>query len=314
MCDICINSNSTLSLYRELRYDPTRTTTLRNAFARQMRVRFTNIQRDVFNAIYTKDGFGMREKSIIVQRDIIPKQFAFTTDAAKVDAFMRWLQGLIDDEVLSIYQMPQLGQAVQQRWTDLYVLDSYKRGVIRARQELRKIDATVPTIEETGGISASMNTPFHLERVGLLYIRVFEDLKGITSQMSTQISRVLAQGMIDGDNPLVIGRKLNRVISGMGESLGITDTLGRYIPAKRRAEMLARTEVIRAHHRAMVQEYRNWGLAEVKVMAEFRTAGDDRVCDICQSMEGNTYTLDEAEGLIPVHPMCRCIILPFEKM
>ena len=36
------------------------------------------------------------------------------------------------------------------------------------------------------------------------------------------------------------------------------------------------------------------------------TVGDDRVCDICESYEGNTYTLAEARALIPAHPNCRC--------
>lgn len=310
MCKSCIQTNSVLSSYGESRYDPTRTTTLRNAFARQMRVRFSQLERAVVDAIDTKDGFGLRKE--ITAQQVFPRQFAFPSDPKKVQEFMLWLQQQIDKQLLTLAYMPQVGTSMQGAWTDMYVLDSYKRGLIRARQELRGMDPTIPTIAETGGIEASMSTPFHLERVGLLYIRVFEDLKGITSQMSTQISRVLSQGMLDGDNPRVVARKLVRVISGMGEDLGVTDTLGRYIPARRRAEILARTELIRAHHKAMVQEYRNWGLIGVHVQAEFRTAGDDRVCDLCQALEGNEYSLDEAENLIPVHPMCRCIILPFE--
>lgn len=310
MCNSCIQTNTMLSSYRESGYDPTKTTTLRNAFARQMRVRFSKLERAIVDAIDTKDGFGLR-KEITVQQTF-PNQFAFPTDPRKMKEFMLWLQRQIDKDLLTLGYMPQIGESVHDAWTDMYVLDSYKRGLIRARQELRKMDSTIPTLEETGGIHASMSTPFHLERVGLLYLRVYEDLKGITSQMSTQISRVLSQGMLDGDNPRTIARKLVRVISGMGEDLGVKDTLGRYIPARRRAEILARTEIIRAHHKAMVQEYRNWGLIGVQVQAEFRTAGDDRVCDLCQALEGNEYSLDEAENLIPVHPMCRCIILPFE--
>jgi len=33
-------------------------------------------------------------------------------------------------------------------------------------------------------------------------------------------------------------------------------------------------------------------------------------CSICESLQGKTFTLDEAEGVIPRHPMCRCIWLP----
>lgn len=40
------------------------------------------------------------------------------------------------------------------------------------------------------------------------------------------------------------------------------------------------------------------------------TMGDDKVCIICESYEGNSYTLDEARELIPAHPNCRCSIVP----
>lgn len=310
MCEVCVNTEQ-ISTYREYRYDPTRTTTLRDVFARQMRTRFSKVERYIVNAIVEKDVFGY--KQITVQQQASPRQFAFPTSEQKVEAFMRWIQRLIDDEILTVTTIPQIGQASYSRWTDLYIEDSYKRGLLRARTELRKNDPNIPSIEVSGGSEAVLNTPFHIDRVGLLFVRVYEDLKGITQQMAMQISRVLAQGMMDGDNPRLIARKLVKVISGRGGDLGITDTLGRYIPAKRRAELLARTEIIRAHHKAMIQEYRNWGVEGVHVLAEFRTAGDDRVCDICQSMEGNVYTLDEIENMIPVHPLCRCLALPIEN-
>jgi len=151
----------------------------------------------------------------------------------------------------------------------------------------------IPTLEETGGISISMQQPFHLDRVGVLYSRTFSELKNITSAMDTQISKVLAQGIADGDNPRLLAKKLTATINGAGMGdLSLTDTLGRFIPAARRAEMLARTEVIRAHHSATIQEYKNWGVAGVNVQAELATAGDSRVCSICAGLQGKVYTLE----------------------
>ena len=90
----------------------------------------------------------------------------------------------------------------------------------------------------------------------------------------------------------------------MGE-LGITDSLGRFIPAQRRAETLARTEIIRAHHMANMQEYKNWGATGFEVIAEWSTAGDERVCDECAGYHENRYTMQAIEHAIPVHPQCR---------
>lgn len=306
-----ICNHSHLSVHARVnRVDPTKTLGIQNRFVSDFKRRFKKVTREIIETVVSKDVFGMRPTTYVS-----PREFAFLTSPEKINAFMAWLNMLVENEILQVGYMNQLGRASQEAWTNIYVLDSYKRGVLRARYEMKKAGYDVPSIEQTGGIEASMSLPFHIDRVGLLYIRAFNELKGITSAMDVQISKVLAQGMIDGDGPRMVARKLVKTITGIGEDLGITDTLGRYIPAMRRAEMLARTEMIRAHHIAMIQEYRNWELSGVYVLAEFLTAGDDRVCPICAGIEaqGKEYTLDEAEGLIPVHPQCRCICLPISE-
>jgi len=169
----------------------------------------------------------------------------------------------------------------------------------------------VPSIDSSGGIDAVFSASFHMDRVGVLFTRVFSELIGVTEAMSNNIAQILAQGMIDGDGPRLLARKMVAAIDGTGAgTLGITDKLGRFIPAKRRAEILARTEIVRAHTIASLQEYKNWGVLGLKVKAEFLTAGDDRVCPKCASLEGKVFKIDEAWGIIPVHPCCRCIFLP----
>lgn len=294
------------------RYDPTRTTALRQAFSSDMKKRFTELCLVIVKAIVKEDCFGTK-KVLSVHQMTTPgaEAFAYPRSAEKVEAFIEWLQRQVNKGILQIGEFPQLGVGAEAAWTNMYILDSYKRGVMRAREELIAAGYAVPPLSETGGINASMSTPFHLDRVGLLFTRVFSDLKGITASMDTQISRILAQGIADGDSPRLLARKLISTINGTGMGdLAITDTLGRFIPAERRALMLARTEIIRAHHLAMIQEYRNWALEGVYVQGEWKTAGDDRVCPKCEHLEGKIFTLDEIEGMIPAHPNCRCIALP----
>jgi SPP1 gp7 family putative phage head morphogenesis protein len=271
-----------------------------------MRKRFDDIAILIYKAITERDCFGMQESSSLGVFQELPatRAFAFATSAEKIQAFMAWLQEQVDRGILTVGLARQLGQAVQEAWTDMYLLDSYKRGVLRARYELKRAGYDVPSIEASGGIDVAMNTVFHMDRVGLIFIRAYNELKGVTDAMGMQISRVLAQGMADGDGPRTVARKLVTTITGRGDTLGVRDSLGRWIPAKRRAEMIARTEMIRAHHVATIQEYRNWGVLGIRVLAEWVTAGDDRVCDVCASLEGKKFTLDEVEGMIPVHPNC----------
>lgn len=223
---------------------------------------------------------------------------------------MDWLRRETDNVILDI---PQLGRGIEDRWTDTYIQSAYQQGIRRGRQELIGADYQVPSIEETGGIEVWFNQPFHADRVGLLYTRTFNDLRGITSAMDGQISRILAQGMADGKHPRQLAKMLTRTIKGPQGDLALTDTLGRFIPAERRAEVLARTEMIRAHAEAQIQEFRNWRAEGVKIKAEWTTAQDGRVCEECASREGRTYTLEEASGMIPLHPQCRCVFIPLDK-
>lgn len=322
MCEICEHTKTRTRLQVNAdRRDPSRTLTLRNAFVSEMNRRFRRITRAIRMAVVDDDVFGLNNPQNRGLRVHVstpgPGAFSFGTSQQKINQFMRWLDAQVQQELLTVGTAQQVGSGLNPMWTDKYIVDSYKRGIQRARYEMRGAGYGTPSLEATGGLTAAMNGPFHLDRVGILYARVFEDLRGITTQMDTQISRILAQGMADGDGPRFLARKMNAAIIGQGlGTLDLTDTLGRFIPARRRAEILARTEVIRAHHQAMIQEYRNYGVAGVSVQAEWMTAGDPRVCSICESMVGNgpntdgSYPLDVIQNMIPAHPQCRCIALP----
>lgn len=305
-------ANSTISLRK---YDPTHTTFLRDAWAKDMKRRFKTLKQVIYTGIVKEDCFGLKQP-LNTNQLVSPgnRAFSFLRNPEKVEAFMRWIREQQSKGIISTGQASQLGQAVNTAWTDMYVLDSYKRGVLRARAELNKAGFQVPSTDGTGGIDLIMAMPMHMDRVGLLYTRVFTELQGITASMDTMISRILSQGIMDGDGPALLARKLIAALDGNNTGkLGMTDSLGRYIPAERRAIILARTEVIRAFHLGAIQEYRNWGLEGVYVLAEWSTAGDDRVCSKCAPMDGKIFTLDEIEYLIPFHPQCRCMALPYLK-
>jgi len=271
--------------------------------------RFKALRGKVRKLIVDEDCFGLTNKDYKVT---IMARFDFPRNADKIDAFMQWFNEQAAKDLLSFGKMKQIGTGIERAWTDIYIIDSYKRGVLRAKSEMTKEKFERPKIWDTGGIDAVMSMPIHLDRVGVVATRAFSELKGITSSMDSQISKVLAQGLIDGDNPLLLARKLTKTISGPFEDLGITDAAGRFIPAERRARTLARTEIIRAHHQGNVQEMENWGAVGVKVKAEFMTAGY-HVCPECEGLQGKIFTLEQIRSMIPVHPNCRCVALPVKE-
>jgi len=77
-----------------------------------------------------------------------------------------------------------------------------------------------------------------------------------------------------------------------------------------RMRLVARTEVVRANNKGRAAVYEFAEVDEVDVLAEWVTAGDDRVCEDCEDLESrNPWRLSEIEGLLPLHPGCRCAIV-----
>lgn len=292
------------------KYDPTRTLTLRNRFAKAMKKLFYELGNAIYRNIYDKDIFGLR----VYQFEELPEQaFAFRNTQTKIQQFREWLNKQIEKRVLKVESIKGAAE-LSEYWTNEYITEAYKRGINRAYIEARKAGFNVP--EKQGfldDVTAAINAPLHVDRLEGLYTRVFTELKGVTNDLDKNISIILTDGLSKGENPLDIAKKLRYVTTGKGETLDIVDSLGRFIPAARRAEMIARTEIIRAHHIAMVTEYESWKIFDVVVQAEFQTAEDDEVCSRCSQYNGKVMRLEEVYNLIPVHPNCRCIALPYNE-
>lgn len=290
--------------------DPTRTLSLRRRFEADLVARFKKIRRLIIEAIVKDQALGdlsggraepvpPRIIGHVLTHAVRFREFDFPRSDAKISAFMNWLESQVQAGVLETTTRARGVSSISGRWTDLYIDTAYRVGVRRAHSEMRRAGYTVPM-----GLEESFAAPVHADRVGVAYTRTFSSLRGITDAMDVRISQVLAQGLADGIGQASIARELAMVVDDIGIN---------------RAHTLARTEVVRAHHMANMQEYRNLGIAGVEVMAEWTTARDSEVCQRCKDMEKTAsgkvrrYTLDEIESKIPLHPNCRCVAIPVLK-
>jgi len=263
--------------------------------------RFRALKGVIRTAIIDQDVLGLQAGLQTQQEPPEPpgnQAFAFERDADKIEQFMDWLREQEEKGVLETRRLPQVGQAIEGPWTNTFVQSAYRQGAARGRSELRQAGYDAPEFEDVGGLDAILNAPFHADRLGLIYTRTFRELRGITEAMDQEISRQLAQGLAEGRNP----REMARTINDRIDKIGLT-----------RARTLARTETIRAHHTATIQEYRNFAVEGVVVIAEWQTAQDARVCPRCQGLQGREFDLEQIEGMIPLHPNCRCIALPLDR-
>jgi SPP1 gp7 family putative phage head morphogenesis protein len=283
------------------RYDPTGTGPIRQRFERDVVRRFRQLRSAIIKAVGTDDVLDLGTVLPKVPGTIgdalqtpPPKAFQFQRRADKVASFNSWLQEAQDKGILEVQTGTPLQSAASQSWMNTYIDSAYQKGIRDAGAKLKKAGATV----DDYFLRSAFNRPIHADAVGLLYTRAFNDLDGITKTMDQQISRVLAQGMIEGRGPMDIARKLADRVDGIGIV---------------RARTLARTETIAAHAESTLNMFEEAGVEGVELEAEFTTAGDDAVCPECEDLEGEVYSIEEARGVIPVHPNCRCAFLPVVK-
>lgn len=280
MCNTCITVNASA------RYDPTKTTTLRRGFEAEAVRRFRRLKRQIRAVIVDDDAFGLRAVRANAGA------FDFPRSADKVSAFMAWLVEQQQRGILDVTSGAALSMAADQAWSSVYIRSAYQRGMAQAAAEMRGQGASVAP----EWVVEAFTRPVNADRVGLIYTRTFSDLKGITDVMDQQISRILSDGISSGSGVMDIA---NAVIDRV-EKVGVT-----------RARMLARTEVIRAHAEASLNTYEEAGVQGIGIKAEFRTAGDSKVCPECAAAAANgPYTIDAARGMIPLHPNCRCAMIP----
>lgn len=290
------------------RRDPTQTKTLRRQYAQGLRRRYRLLRAAVIEGVGRQDRFGLAGQQTV---DIDPSDPRFPeradppdpdaefpsgipegdlTDDAVIDKFIQWWERNSD----SVVKGPRMAGGEQ--WPDQYVRYPYGKGIKDAGQHLREQGVEVTDPE----LASVFRMPIHRDALKILFARNLDALDGINQATGLELQRVLAEGILSGEHPTVIaGNMADRI-----EAIALT-----------RATTLARTEVIRFYNEGALRRYEQFmgEDGEVKIFAEFVTAGDDRVCPVCQDLEGEVFRIKEAKGLIPVHPRCRCTWVPVER-
>lgn len=272
-----------------LQADPTRTGALRRALVADLRRRLRAIKVEVWNLVVTIDVFGL-DPSPPFAANAAVQEWQFASDPAKQEKFRDWLQTMIDQKLLA---RDTLGKP----WIEKHLSAAYDKGQARAFDDAGK-RGTVSRDFFAGTKAQFLRTAAastrHTGALAVLVTRAFNELEGISGEMSTVMSRILGRGFLQQKTATQIGQELSQYVEGLTEA---------------RAQRIARTEIVHAHAEGQLDAFEEMGL-DVGILAEWVTAGDEQVCDECRPLEGRIFTVDEARGMIPVHPQCRCAWQP----
>ena len=116
-------------------------------------------------------------------------------------------------------------------------------------------------------------------------------------EMKADLSKMLKSGLIQGKNPNVLARELEKYVNG--------DAKG---GAKFNAERLMRTELARVQTAAQKQSFERNGFEEYTFLA------NSGCCGNCQALNGKHFKVKDmmpGENAAPLHPFCRCSVAAY---
>jgi HK97 family phage portal protein len=147
--------------------------------------------------------------------------------------------------------------------------------------------------------------------------RIYKFSFEINEETNKLLSETLADGVAQGEGVPLLRKRVDELFSGM---------------EKYRSERIARSEVIRASGFATTQAYEQSGVVEA---VEWMTTNDDVTCEFCEPLDGKQVDLGKSffkvgddyvgsdGGVLdlsyeninfpPLHPNCRCTVVPVIK-
>jgi len=291
---------------QQLSGDPTNTQGIRNRFLKAIRKRFKQLRGQIRDAVsYGNDILHLARDARLVDAEDVEK---FPTRQGKTRKFIEWLAERLSEGVLEFLQRDKVRNG--EHYTATYIRAAYVKGWENATQRLQNEGVSVDTAEDVFNLGVPQR------QVKKLFIRAFTNLESVTKETAPAVRDTLTEGLVEGINPRQMADRLTKEVQDIQRT---------------QAEVLARTETINSYSEATLDRFDRAGVGEATVSGEFSTADDERVCPICESIEGREFSTDamremtfqfeptesEPDSLAgtypvkpPVHPNCRCAILP----
>ena len=202
-------------------------------------------------------------------------------------------------------------------WVREHIDHAYVHGVVEAARDLGQQHVALPS------------------DTSLLVQATVLEMSGIADVMVQQTTRMVADGITRRLKPPVIWRHVHERIRALGwprlKALVHVSTIKAHVEGKLDVfESFGITRIgVIPEHKPMIYKrdarptigYRRPKYPVVKPDIEFAptvevlTAGDDKVCGICEDIAASgPYDISEARGMIPAHINCRCNLVPAEDL
>lgn len=193
---------------------------------------------------------------------------------------------------------------------DLYKLDKYWQMQAQLRKELQKLgDKQISSMSKIFEIHffdiyysiaipskdafTTINKEGALQLINSIWTADGLDFKQHVWKNVNELIETLNEGLVDC---VITGRKTSQLKKDLQE---------RFKVSYNRADTLVRTEMSHIQNTAAKQRYEDYGIKEYEVWAD----KDERLCEVCGSLHKTRRPIGTTPP-VPVHPRCRCSIIP----
>ena len=269
-----------------LRSDPQKLGLERRLFIKEFSGYLVDLQKDNRKLLVDENAFGLLPRETFIS---LNTRFRFMTDDQKLTVYKRWLKEQFEKGLLK-------SDTNGKPWTSKHIESAYRKGIINAYMAAHPEEVSESLDFVRGSRESFLRTAFSspqaASKIRLLGIRTYDQLEGFTPDMGKKLNRIMAEGIANGTNA-------RKIASEITKQIGIE---------RWRAVRIARTELAHSYAEGQLDSFEAMGIRKITVMAEWTTAGDP--CKMCEPMNGVILTTEEARGLIPRHPNCRCAWAP----
>lgn len=312
-----------LALGREA--DPTRTLRLRRNYVAGMNIRWDEVIALIAKSVLINDAFGFQNP--LIHTKLATAQEAldnirFGSPGQMAQAFDEWYQEIAESLVMEP-STDAFGMEIS-TWQDQFIRAGFAAGLGRSIRRLRRAGINVDA-----SVNELLMDRFFRESLRTIQNANFASMQTVIQASGTQIEARIRDTLVEGYAKQETRAKISRT---MFEA--IKDRVEKV--AKTRSEIIARTEIIRAHGTSSLDMYEKFGVTEVRIIL------GPNPCPICVDLAARTYTIPEARdfsftlestrkalsdsptvdqqiqrisrrasqnpnwGVIPAHPRCVC--------
>lgn len=285
--------------------DPTGTLPRRRALARNLDARWRQVRQTIAAQVGRADMLALSPATSTSQ--------LFAAGADRLTTAQTWIDNVMAQYVLGHDDGEWLAESTRR---------AYAEGAQRAAERLRRPLSLDYSRATAHGAVAVM------------------ELEGVMEAVSQQAMRALSRALVMRASPAAAARAMTKVVEDVGvlrgrmvisvevvraynegtldalESAGVEQVgvVPEMVPAAPRLTDARRRPSKRiSPYRQGRAERAEARLNELELV-NVATAGDYKVCLRCEEIAADgPYSIDEARGLIPAHPSCRCAFEPVEE-